>query len=116
MKLPLSFVFNSLGFFETSEYILHTCTNSVAAIGCPIFRHIHIESVKDESGCTSYGTSSVKTHLITSCDQKRKCSTRPSTSVFHDRFVSVSYVCKGKDNFVFVLIKHVKTVSRHGQK
>ncbi|VDI08985.1 Hypothetical predicted protein [Mytilus galloprovincialis] len=94
MKLPLSFVFNSLGIFGTSYYILHTCTNSVAAIGCPIFRHIHIESVKDESGCTSIGTSSVKTHLITSCDKKRKCSTGTSTSVFHDRFVSVSYECK----------------------
>lgn len=76
---------------------------------CTHFQHIDIENVKSDSECRGIDTTNATARLKELCDDKRTCSpdTDYDSSLYHERFVSFSYGCTGKDNLSFLLNKHV---------
>lgn len=94
----------------------YTCANSLAEINCPLWYHIHIDEVNsysDNKECDKFDTTTSKAHLKRLCDEKRRCSSDTSSysSLFHERFVTFSYVCKGKDYIVCILKHSIVNIS-----
>ncbi|CAG2226739.1 unnamed protein product [Mytilus edulis] len=96
----------------------YICADSLAEINCPLWYHIHIDEVNsynDNNECDKFDTTTSKAHLRRLCDDKRRCSsdTNSYSSLFHERFVTFSYVCKGQNDSPVTDTIHQSTSSDH---
>ncbi|XP_052070958.1 uncharacterized protein LOC127709444 [Mytilus californianus] len=90
------------GFWSSNKHPapVDTCANSLKEVYCPSGYHIHIEGAKSSiktSGCDSMNVKQAKAFLKRLCNENRRCSsdTSKTSLLYHKRFASIQYVCKG---------------------
>lgn len=80
---------------------VEACANSLKEVYCPVGDHIHIGNATSSittSGCDSLNVYNATKILKRLCKENRRCSPDTSTTslLYHKRFASIQYMCKGK--------------------
>lgn len=109
IELLSYFIIMFLVLFLSWRYGVYTCANTLREVYCSTLHHIHIENVWSDRKCGGIVGTNAIGRLRNLCDGECKCSpdTDRDSSLYYQRFVSLSYGCTGKHDLVFVFNKHL---------
>lgn len=112
IKFLLSPTVTWFGIRREAKYV-EACANSLKEVYCPVRYHIHIGNATSSitsSGCDRLNVYNATKILKRLCNENHRCSPDTSTTslLYHKRFASIQYMCKGKQyrNLYFLLQIH----------